>query len=501
VERDPALFQGLAFAQIEALGGNLEAGFDAVSSAIGAIGERLEAMLADLHVMAQGTHAHVLDIHAELGRQGQQLRDVGAAIFQMLQAHHLDRRALRPSDSFAARSESEAAELRALVSRFRALPEEQRREVPALLNAVGKLQVVAGDFDGAERDFAQVAALVTDSAAQAEAHHNRYRAAVEHQCWDDALDALKHASRLDAERLAPFPLHKFEPERVLGAGGFGVAVLCRNRHSGSRVVVKSLRTDGLERSVAEVFREAQVLEELDHPAIIRVRDCDFADAGQTRPFLVMDFFDGETLAEHVQKHGPLTPDDLTAVARLVAGGPHTPHARNVPHRDAKAANLLVRKGSGEWKAKLIDFGLALRQAVVQATVASLRGVSGNALQASVAGTIDYAAPEQMGRLPGAVVGPAADVYGFGKTWCFALCQTPQPLRKHWKSVPDKLADLLEQCLAENPIERPANFAEVLDRLGSTRQTPARPEPAKPAEFWKKPAADVSAPSSPDPREE
>src|SRR5262249_1149602 len=54
VEKDPALFQGLAFAQIEALGGNLEAGFDAVSSAIGAIGERLEAMLADLHVMAQG---------------------------------------------------------------------------------------------------------------------------------------------------------------------------------------------------------------------------------------------------------------------------------------------------------------------------------------------------------------------------------------------------------------------------------------------------------------
>src|SRR5262249_45820424 len=156
-------------------------------------------------------------------------------------------------------------------------------------------------------------------------------------------------------------------------------------------------------------------------------------------------------------------------------GLYAAHAHGILHRDVKPANLLARKADGEWRVKLIDFGLALRQAVVQATVASLRGVSGNALQASVAGTIDYAPPEQMGRLPGATVGPAADVYGFGKTCCFALFRTPQPLRKHWKSVPDKLADLLEQCLAEDPKERPSNFAEVLDRLGSRRPASSQPE--------------------------
>src|SRR5260221_13782842 len=108
----------------------------------------------------------------------------------------------------------------------------------------------------------------------------------------------------------------------------------------------------------------------------------------------------------------------------------------------------------------------------------------------------------MGRLPGAAVGPAADVYGFAKTCCFALFQTPQPLRKHWKSVPDGLADLLEQCLAENPKERPANFAEVLDRLGQpqpTQSAPVKPwrstmfpdyAPPAPSEskFWKAPPA-------------
>jgi hypothetical protein len=207
--------------------------------------------------------------------------------------------------------------VRSLVARYRALPAQEGRRLPALLNAVGKLEVVAGQFEAAQRDFQEVAALVPDAAARAEARHNAYRAALEQRAWPEALAALREAGALDPGRFAPFPLAKFEPERILGAGGFGVAFLCRNRHSGSRVVVKTLRGDTLDRDLGEVFCEAQVLEELDHPAIIRVRDCDIADEGRTRPYLVMDYFEGQNLADYVERHGPLKAEELIA-GRLLA---------------------------------------------------------------------------------------------------------------------------------------------------------------------------------------
>ncbi len=131
-------------------------------------------------------------------------------------------------------------------------------------------------------------------------------AALERKAFGEALAALQQAAQLDPERFAPFPLHKFEPVRILGAGGFGVAFLCRNRHSGSGLVIKTLLQEGLDRSVDDVFREARALEEIEHPAIIRLRDCDFADAGQRRPYLVMDYFEGPTLADFIAEQGPVS---------------------------------------------------------------------------------------------------------------------------------------------------------------------------------------------------
>jgi DNA polymerase len=73
----------------------------------------------------------------------------------------------------------------------------------------------------------------------------------------------------------------------------------------------------------------------------------------------------------------------------------------------------------------------------------------------------------MGKLSSTAVGPRSDVYGFGRTMCYALFQTPQPLMRHWRALPPRLAELLESCLEEDPRGRPADFAavlEVLDRI-------------------------------------
>src|SRR5205085_2394677 len=130
------------------------------------------------------------------------------------------------------------------------------------------------------------------------------------------------------------------------------------------------------------------------------------------------------------------------------------------HRDVKPANLLVRRERAGWQARLIDFGLAVRQeqlaAARQSTLWSGRTLVGD----SLAGTLHYAPPEQLGQAAGVAVGPYSDVYGFARTSCYALCGTPQPTFEHWRKLPEELAELLSECLAEDPRRRPPGFAVV-----------------------------------------
>jgi hypothetical protein len=138
----------------------------------------------------------------------------------------------------------------------------------------------------------------------------------------------------------------------------------------------------------------------------------------------------------------------------------------------------VRKEATGWKVKVIDFGLALPQKVVETSrKGSTARQKETIVGSSVAGTLDYGAPEQMGRRK-EPVGPYSDVYGWAKTCCYALFGTTQPLMKHWMSVPEPLAELLGKCLEEDPKQRPAGFAEVLRGLGMREGSvaPASPVP-------------------------
>jgi serine/threonine protein kinase len=501
VETDHELFQGIVHTRLENLAEGQQAGFSDLAEALDRHGDKLESLLSDVLAVVTQTRDDVLDVKAEVARQGQQMQELGQAVLRALAQRQMESRELRISDSLSVRDEDERRLVKDLVRRYRSLPTDQRKKMPALLNAVGKLEVVAGDFESAERDFREVTQIAGDPRAKAEAAYNLYRAALERRAWAEALESFKEAVTLDAVRFAPFPVSKFEPEKILGAGGFGVAFLCRNRHSGASVVIKTLRRDGLDRDLNEVFREAQALEALEHPAIIRVRDCDYADSERTRPYLVMDYFQGQNLADFVEQNGQLQTRELLPLARMVAEGLQKAHGMNILHRDVKPANLLVRRapsptrgeggagfpppsplsgrggaGGGEgwpaWEAKLIDFGLAMRADSAPSTRKAT--MDRTLIGSSIAGTIEYAAPEQMGKLKGVAVGTYSDVYGFAKTCCFALFGTAQPTYQHWQSIPRELADLLGRCLSEPPKGRPQDFAAVLtelDRLLKPREVP------------------------------
>ncbi len=359
IEEDPKLFQGLAFSQLERLGEVQEKGFTALAAAMTQQGQRLEELLGDVRTIVVETHSAVLDLQGQIEGQSGHIQQIGQAVQKLLEQHQLHRREVRPGDSLSIRNDNERQLVKQLVDRYRALPDAERRQMPALLNGIGKLEVVAGDFDAARKDFDTVATLVDDNKLQAEAYCNAYQACLERRDWPAAIQELVKAVKLDAKRFAPFPVGKYQPQRILGAGGFGVAFLCKHKYMEAQVVVKTLMLEDLGRDADKVFSEAQLLRQLDHPAIIRISDCGYADAAnKSRPFLVMDYFEGGTLEEHVKKHGALSVDDLLAVARPVAEGLHAAHGKGILHRDVKPANLLVRKDGANWQAKVIDFGLA-----------------------------------------------------------------------------------------------------------------------------------------------
>ena len=243
VETDDELAHGLFFDGLRQLSASQAKAFGEVGKALAALGGqfdavfeqlgRIEAAVVETHAVAVETHGAVLDLQAELQRLGGlhlanagEVRTLLEQVLPHLGQAGMARGEVRPGNSCSIRGEDERRAVKALLARFRRLPAEEQRQAPALLNGLGKLQVGAGDFAEARQTFTEVVQVVGDPSDKAEASFNAYRAALEEKKWDAALAALREAGSHDPQRFAPFPLHRYEPKRILGAGGFGTAILC-----------------------------------------------------------------------------------------------------------------------------------------------------------------------------------------------------------------------------------------------------------------------------------
>src|SRR5690606_15475607 len=101
--------------------------------------------------------------------------------------------------------------------------------------------------------------------------------------------------------------------------------------------------------------EARAASRLDHPNICEILEVSETDDG--RLFLAMPYYEGETLAEQIQR-GPLPVDQALGIARQAAAGLERAHAAGVVHRDIKPSNLLI---AADGSLKILDFGVAKMQ--------------------------------------------------------------------------------------------------------------------------------------------
>lgn len=240
--------------------------------------------------------------------------------------------------------------------------------------------------------------------------------------------------------------------------------LARDAVDGQMVALKlmhpHLLADGS--AVARLRREMHAARRVGHPAILAAKELVEVDG---RVGLVMPYFEGQPIADHVEQHGPWTAEALMALARRVAEALGAAHRAGVVHRDVSPNNVLV-DGSGV--AALSDFGLAR---VDGRHTASATGMIG---------TFGFAAPEVV---QGQVAGPRSDLYGLGAVLYQAATGTAPfaaptpvatltrqvegtwtPLTQLRPDLPVALTALVDALLHPDPSARPGSAREVLDVL-------------------------------------
>jgi hypothetical protein len=257
-------------------------------------------------------------------------------------------------------------------------------------------------------------------------------------------------------------LGRFRVDAQIAQGGMGVVYRGFDLKIDHPIAIKVLRPDAID-NAARFEREATILASLDHPGVIRYVAHGVAHEGS--PFLVVEWIEGVTLADHVERVG-LTPAESVQVVRRVAEALGAAHARGLVHRDVKPENVLLAGGDLE-RAKVIDFGLVKRTS----------GDPRLTDTGMVVGTPGYMAPEQArGERE---LDARTDVFALGCVLYECLTGVPAFAGRNAAAVmarivlceppalrdtPAGLEGLVRRMLAKRPGDRPADASAVAAEL-------------------------------------
>jgi len=151
---------------------------------------------------------------------------------------------------------------------------------------------------------------------------------------------------------------RYEVVRRIGEGGMGAVYEAKHTVIGKRVAVKVLLEKFVAKSdfVARLLQEARLASSIGHEHIVDVTD--FGTTVDGRSFVVMEFLDGESLAELAMREAPLPIERSVGIARQVASALGAAHAKGIFHRDVKPENIyLVKRGDVDF-VKVVDFGIS-----------------------------------------------------------------------------------------------------------------------------------------------
>ena len=274
-------------------------------------------------------------------------------------------------------------------------------------------------------------------------------------------------------------LGPYEILAPIGAGGMGEVYRATDTRLDRTVAIKVLPEDlASDPDRKRRFeREAKTISSLNHPHICTLYDIGNQDGID---FLVMEYLEGETLADRLAREGLLTTDDAARYASHIASALDKAHQWKIVHRDLKPGNVMLTESG----AKVLDFGIAARVADAELETATRATTSLDDAR-GIAGTVPYMAPEA---LRGERADARSDVWALGvllyemlggrrpfsgstgvEVTSAIMRDPPPPLPER---VPSGLVSIVQRCLAKDPVQRYQRAGEVRAALQAVSTVPA-----------------------------
>ncbi len=262
---------------------------------------------------------------------------------------------------------------------------------------------------------------------------------------------------------------KFHVIKKLGEGGMGAVYLAEHVKMGRKVALKVMNP-GMHQdpdAIARFNREAKNASQLNHPNVCAIYD--FGETSEGMIYLAMEFIEGSSLTDLIEKSGGLTPARAASIIHQAADALQVAHDYGIVHRDLKPDNIMIAKArDGSDQVKVVDFGIA------KASSSDAQKVTKTGL---VVGTPEYMSPEQ---LAGDKLDGRSDIYSLGlvafncltgklpfpsnsaqEAMIMRLTDQPKTLAEMApdRDWPDQLQAVMDRALARDAAERYQGAAE------------------------------------------